>query len=263
MGGAIEEIEFPARSPTRVRILDELNDEHSLTRRELRDRLDGTRTTVGRNLDGLCEREWIETGNRDGNGEYAITPGGETIAEKFDDLAETIRAERRLRPFLRWVDRSAFDLDPRSLADAVVTVSDPDDPDAVMVEHLTALRSAAEVKALINTAGRASMETAQRRLSAGNASYEVVIEEATVETIRSTTHRSRQFDELVSSEAFDAYVYAGEIPYFVGLLDEVVQVGAYDEEGQRRALLEGDSEGISEWTEDTYSTYKRQSRELP
>ena len=84
-----------------------------------------------------------------------------------------------------------------------------------------------------------------------------------IEFLARSPTRVRILDELVSSEAFDVYVYAGEIPYFVGLLDEVVQVGAYDEEGQRRALLEGDSEGISEWAEDTYSTYKRQSRELP
>jgi hypothetical protein len=123
---------------------------------------------------------------------------------------------------LRWVDRSEFDLDPRSLADAVITVSDPDDPDGVMAEHLTALRSAEEIKALINTAGRASIGTAQRRLSAGNASYEVVIEETTLKTLRSATHYSGRSDELVGFEDFDVYVYTVEIPYFVGLLGEVV-----------------------------------------
>ncbi len=54
--GGIEDIELLARSKHRVRILDLLCEHGSLEKHVLGDRLDASRTTVGRNLNALEEQ---------------------------------------------------------------------------------------------------------------------------------------------------------------------------------------------------------------
>ena len=72
---ALDGIEFVSRLPARVRMLDVLRNADGLSRTELGDRLDASRTTVGRNVEALCEQGIVANDE----GEYAPTRAGEPI----------------------------------------------------------------------------------------------------------------------------------------------------------------------------------------
>jgi hypothetical protein len=64
---------------------------------------------------------------------------------------------------------------------------------------------------------------------------------------------------MLATDRFDLSVYDGEVPYYLGVLDETVQIGVEDENGMPRALLETDVEGLGEWASDTYAQYRERS----
>lgn len=245
------------RSPTRVRILDELDDEGPLRKHELRGRLDGTRTTVQRNLDALREREWIETGHR----EYAITPGGETIAEKFADLAETIQIERRLRPFLKYVDRSDLDIDLQLLADAKLMTSEPGDPWAMINEHVRVIERTEYDRNVLPVIGLHGYETGHEKIVNGTARAELVVTPEIAETLRSNPNYAELTEEMVATGRFGVYVYDASIPYFLSILDDTVQMGVTDD-GRPQALLETDSGEVREWAEEKYEWYEQRAEKI-
>src|SRR6056297_1106616 len=83
-GDPVAAVEFLARSNTRVRMLSVLAREQQLSKDELQERFDASRTTIQRNLSSLADRGWITSTNR----YYEITMAGEWIAEDFEALVE-------------------------------------------------------------------------------------------------------------------------------------------------------------------------------
>jgi hypothetical protein len=47
-------------------------------------------------------------------------------------------------------------------------------------------------------------------------------------------------------------------PYFVGVMDDVVQIGA-DEGGEPRALVESTDPAVRDWAEATYERFRRRA----
>jgi len=91
-GSTVEEIAFLSGSRTRFHALRALREADSLTKGELRDRFDASRTTVSRNLEALCERGLVAEIGTD----YTLTRAGEVIATDLLDLAGTIEIARKL-----------------------------------------------------------------------------------------------------------------------------------------------------------------------
>lgn len=106
MDATIEEIETLARSCRRVRILEELRKERALTRDELKERIDGARTTIQRNLDTLVKHGWVQYIDR----EYRITQTGELISDKFRELVDVVEVTQQLAPFLDFLETGGMEL---------------------------------------------------------------------------------------------------------------------------------------------------------
>ena len=123
MDSSLADVEFLARSPHRVAVLDALAD-GPRTRDELRDETGASEPTIGRILGDFGERGWTR---RDGH-EYALTQPGAFVAEHFATLLERISTERRLRDVWHLLpgDLDGFTID--LVADAVVTTVEPGDP---------------------------------------------------------------------------------------------------------------------------------------
>jgi len=251
----IDEIAFLSRSLTRVRILDLLRGAGRLDERELRTRLDASRTTIGRNVAALCERGLLANGE----GEYTLTRAGETIAADLFDLVGTVEVTRRLEPLLRWLPDGALDVDLRQLADAKVILAEEANPYAPVNRHVEALKRAEDVRLFVGVAGQHAWEIAKRRVVEENATHEYVVGSGVVETLRSDPNYATPCEAMRETDRFDLSVYDGEVPYYLGLLDDTVQIGVEDDEGMPRALLETDVEGIGKWATDTYAGYRERS----
>lgn len=255
---ALNEIDFLARSANRVHLLNKLREHDQLDRDELKSSCKASRTTLQRNLDALEENGWVKSTNRT----YTLTTKGETIIAQFLELVDAVRVVNQIEPFLEWIPKGEFDLDLRLLVDADLTLSTPNNPYAPVNEHVEALKTVTSFRGLLSVVGRGAVETAWRQVLNGEAEHELVIEEGVVKTLCEDPHYEDMVKEAMDTGRYQIYIYDGDIPYYLGILDETVQIGVEDDKGLPRGLLEYNSDSIvvKEWAEQTYNSYKQKSK---
>jgi predicted transcriptional regulator len=251
----LEEVAFLARSKNRIAVLTELNDDGPLRRRTLLERANCDRTTLQRNLDALVERGWVAESNRT----YRITPAGQLVTTGISECLETTAAATELEPFLRWMPEGALGFDIERLVGAETTVNDATNPDRVVCRHTETLRTADRFRGFIPFVGRHSLETVWRRVTSDDGAFEVVVPEASVDGVESEPRYARMFDELRESDRIDVLATSDDIPYYLGIVDGVVQIGNTTDDGSRRAMIETDDDAVRRWAEDTYREHRRRA----
>lgn len=254
----IEKIEFLVRSYSRVKILDTLAEHGRLDRATLKDRLDIPNSTLQRNLRLLEEEEWI----RRKRSECEITTLGKMVAMAFDEIVETMRLNAKLKPAMEWLPADALDINLRKFADASVTLSTPDDPYAPVNKHIDGLRTAEVVKVVLPSLSTQALRIGQDRVMGkgeGIQESEIVIEREVAKTLRANRDYEQMFEEMVATGRMEVYVYEDHLPFYLGLLDDTVQIGVEDTSGIQRALIEVDNPEVRAWAEDTFETIKRDS----
>jgi len=252
----VDQLESVVRSATRVWILEHLRDGGPASRDELRARCEASRTTLGRNLEALQERGWVREVDR----RYELTTKGESATAHLLKLIDVVGVLDRLEPFLRWTSNETFDLDPRLLSDAELTVATPNDPYAPVNEHVGSLRTVESFRGLLGVIGRDAMETVSGRVEAGEATVELVVEEGVADTLRGSPHYRELLDGVLGTERFEILTTDGTVPYYLGLVDGAVQIGVEDDEGVPKALVETEAGTVREWGERTYRAYRRGAR---
>lgn len=253
----LAEIDFLVRSANRVRLLDELRQCERAHRDELRTACEASRTTVQRNLDALEERGWIRSTNH----HYTTTSSGELIGRKLPELLETVQVANRLEPIEKWLPVSEIDVDLPTLGSAsTIVTTDPSDPYAPVNRHIGAMRSADRFRCLLPAVGLQPMMVARDCVRRGR-THELVVDRPVAETLRADPDYEEILTDMEGSERFDMYRYDGEFPIYLGLADDVVQIGVEDDDGIPRGLLEYDPESLPmrKWAERTYDEYKRES----
>lgn len=253
MKGAFEELGFLTNSPARLRLLEELCEHGRLEKHRLRERVDASRTTVQRNLDALEERGWVRGNTR----EYWITRSGQPVAERLLEALTTVHAAKRVQPLLQWLPDDEFDLDVRALATADVTVSEETAPYAPVERHVDLMRSAEEFRCLLPAVGLQPMTVAQDRIVEQDCTHEVVLDEDVAETLRSRPVYREVVEELLASERCDLLVTEREVPFYLGLAPDAVQIGVGDADGVPRGLVETGAEEVRAWAERTFAGYQR------
>lgn len=249
-----ELLDFLGGSRCRVIILSELVEDGPLDREHFNRLFNGSRTTLTRNLDSLIDRELIERENRT----YRLTPKGTYVAEELLELIKTIRATSKLNPILAHVPPAEFDFEPHQLTDATIIKSNPSEPYAPVDKHIARLEAADQVRCLLPLTGINSMKTAERRVLNGDAEYELVVDSRIAEKFRSDSEYSEMLNQMLATGQCTVYTYEGTFPYYLGLLDDVVQIGVSDE-GMPRALLEARSDQVRKQAEEIYNKYRNKS----
>lgn len=254
----VENIGFLTRSTVRVRVLQAVRREGTVTRSELREEFDASRTTIQRNLNALAERGWIKSVNN----EYSITPCGRMVAEGFDIFRHKVRTAERLRPFLQWVSPANLSVNLAHLADAEVVTAEPSDPYAPVNMHVEALKTAERVRAVLPSVGRDAVEVAAERAKAGVARYELVVADECLRVLLEDPKYAKYIEDVLDTQYFSVAVTEREIPYYLGILDGTIQIGVEDDDGIPRALVETDSEPVRVWARETLSSYFEGTREV-
>ncbi|PSP62934.1 hypothetical protein BRC77_08670 [Halobacteriales archaeon QH_8_64_26] len=89
--------------------------------------------------------------------------------------------------------------------------------------------------------------------------HEYVVGSGVVETLRTDPDYTEPCEAMLGTDRFELSVCDGEVPYYLGLLDETIRIGVEDEEGMPRALVETDAGGVGEWANETYDEYRDRS----
>lgn len=257
MTDPLEEIEFLARSPNRIRVLETLAS-GSRTRQELQEAVGASQPTLARILGDFEDRNWVES---DG-GTYETTHLGSFVASGFGSLLSVMNTESRLRGVARLLpmDRFGFGLERLENARIVTpTQADPGKP----LNRATELASGAKSHRIVSyVLNHEMLETIDERTADGTQSFQGVVTAETLDVLRSEHDSWRRLRSLARSEAASLRLTTREIPFAVGVADETVYLFLRDDEGLLRALVETDDSTVRSWALETVERYRASGEEL-
>ena len=254
-GEAIGTLEFVARSPSRISILETLAEDGIASRDSLAAEVDVVRTTLQRSLQGLTDRGLIRERNR----QYELTAAGALVTSGLSAALEGVGAATRLKPVLERLPAETFEFDIERLADATVVESTTATPYAPVERHAASLADAKHARLLLPAVGTKPIETTQDALETG-ATVELVVTTSIAETLRTASPIAEQFMAVVDSDGFSVSVAPAEIEFYLGIVDETVQIGVHDESGVPAALLESTDDRVRHWAIDRFDAFKRRAR---
>jgi predicted transcriptional regulator len=252
MESALEEIEFLALSPNRVKLL-RLLSERRHTRGELGEATGASQATLGRILGDFEERSWI----RREDSAYVATATGRLVAEGFSDLLDIVETERELRDIVRYLPTHAMDFDLRRLADATITVPSQTRPNAPVQRLLDLLRDASEIRAFSHAFNEQSLTVVQERTTAGEMDFRGVFSTSAIDALAGDAALHRRLVTLLDAERTAIRSRDEGIPLAATIIDDVVHLLLRDENGVLQASVDTDDEAVRSWAHDTFDHYWR------
>lgn len=246
---ALEDVNFLSSSRNRIAILNAFDEADALTRREVREAVDASRSTVRRTLEGFVERDLIESTD----GGYRFTSRGAVVVDALGDLLETVRITEEYRPLFRWGPVSRLDFDPAWLAGGSMTVSTETDPYAPAQRQTETVRDADVFRGVLPAIEREGAELVRDRVVDGDLTARVLVPEGMLPTIRSDPFEDLFRDKLATAD-FDLFVHEGPLEYYFGLADaETVELGGMDADGIPRVLFRSDRAELREWGDEHFA----------
>ncbi|WP_231187036.1 hypothetical protein [Haladaptatus sp. DYF46] len=221
-------------------------DGRSLTRSELQDEIDVSRTTTHRIVRELADKSLI----RRVDGVYELTPLGRIVAKEVEHLQDTVSVAEQLSALLPSLDRT--DIDVEYLAEATITVQESNDPYGPVRRFITLLRES-ETLCGFDTTTIAPMYVDEIRDSIMAGMRTEIIYLPTVIDQLLNDHREETENAIQSGE-LDLYVY-DDLPFGLAIFDDRVGIGGYDENGILRVFVDTDAPEVRSWAESLYEEY--------
>lgn len=252
---AHEDVQYLAGSPARHEILATLCEE-PLRPADLTDRVDVTRTTVQRVLAGFSERRWVHKRG----GSYEPTVGGRRVVDRYESLLDTAEQARHLGPLATHLG-SAVDELPAAAFDGEITVATDSAPLAPVdhvVERLRELETdeilvvSPIVSGVFNRAGAEIIEC--------GIGFRMVIDESVLEQSKEAFPEALR--RAHEADAVTVAVSSEQLEVGLVVVDHVVFIGAYDGDGNLRAVLESENESVVEWGRERYEGLEDRCRSL-
>lgn len=245
MDSSLDAIEFLARSSSRVRVLDSLNEEGPHTRDELKGVTEVSRTTLSRMLADFEERGWIERADH----RYHATPKGEFLATEITRLIENVTAAEELDAALHWLPHDGFEFDLRRLRDAELVEVSWNDP-ASMRAIAEGLSDASRIRSVATTLSREVVEVVHDITVDGEAEYDGVLTDQALEIARGHPDVQGKLREIVDSGQGDIYRYGGSIDLAMVLrVDSEAMVCSHGWGGPELQALRSDDVAFRRWVD--------------
>lgn len=247
-----ENIEYLTSSCNRVKVLRELVD-GSGKPEGLREGLGIPRSTFQRILSELQERNWAEKRG----GEYTATELGEYVEEYFTDCVSEMSTLDRLERFFEHAPFSEVGVGVGVLSESEVVVSSSVRPHAPTERTLSDLEEADEFYGLAPVITDVHSRRFHEAILEGDTYIENVVQDSVVRTI--VSRFDGRYEDVRGTEMTDTYVYEGEMPIGLGILDGTVHVSAFDDDGIARALIVNDTDEMLEWARGYHTRYEEEA----
>lgn len=251
-----EMVEFMARSPTRLSVMQVLADaDEPLPQRAIHDQISASRSTLGRTLDQMAAFDWLIESPEG----YKLSAFGAAICQEFEALVDALQLADEYSPLLGALPAEALDFDLGLLSSADLTEATPGTPFAPVERAIEIRQRSESVKELTPVLVKESTRRLRERLSRSTAegTIELVIPVELLEHIQEDSQYASLVDPIIASPAADVYAYPGDIPWLLSLLDGCILFGTFDDEGRPVALIETDHPDIATWAEARYQTYRQ------
>lgn len=250
MSSALEEVEFLAGSPNRVRVLDLIR-AAPRTRDDLKEATDVSRVTLSRILGELEDRNWIERPNH----QYKATPRGRFVAGEFTQLLGNLEAAEDLDDILWWLPTDQFGFDLDCLRDAEVSVQSRSDHTAA-IRHVAALvDGAAHVRGIATGVSREVIDAFWDLTVTRDGRLDLVLEEFAIDIVRTDAGLRQRFRELMESGQATVYRYEGSASVIMMMLTEdTVVLCGHDDEGPPPGTIQTTNATVHSWAESYFTT---------
>lgn len=254
MGGALDDIEFLVRSANRVRALDALAS-GAYDRRELQERTEIPRATVGRIVTDFERRGWAT--QRDGR--YEATPIGTLLAAELTSLLASVDTGYELGELVGWLPIECFDFGIERFVDARLTLPNHVDSIAPVRRAVELLYRADRARVLTQAYAPEAIRAHWHATVQDGRTFELVLTADVVEAICASPETATMFAEIVEIGAGSVYRYDGDCPHVMGVYDGATAIGVTDDDGFPRALIETRDDVVRSWADETIDAYRRSS----
>lgn len=242
--GAREDVAYLARSENRVQVLDALS-RTAYTRRDLRDAIDTSRSTLGRILTEFEERGWAE---RTTDGAYRATPQGRHLAAEITPLFEAVTALRDLGNAVALLPTDELSIGHHHFSDA--TVRRPDSHAGGTGGRFVAesVRDASTIRVLSFVAPpRITGDALQTRANAGAMDAEMVFTEGLFDYLRAHPDEPPRWQDLIEAGT-RMYRYDGRIPCNLFVMDEMVLISrSVSDPNEVGSFIETRNDTVRQW----------------
>lgn len=254
----LEPIEYLVRSPSRLGVLDAIEDEPR-TRNDLKEMVDVSRVTLSRILSNFEDREWIERTN----GEYEVTPKGAFVATELNDLLTNIETLDRLDESTRWLPIDAFDFDLRCLRDANVASSSWGDHTAQIRRVAQLIQGSERIIATASGVSRDVLQSIRDAVVTDGASFEGVYDTTALDIVRARPELYQPHVDIIEAGG-DIYRYEGneEPILLVTVCDDTVILCGHDDDGAPPGTLDSTNENVRSWAESYYERIRSESTQI-
>lgn len=257
MGRSIEEIEFVASSTHRVGVLDALA-ERGCGRDDLRSVTGASSPTMGRVLGDFQDRRWIE---RIGP-TYELTPLGEFVTERFADLRNAMKTERKLRDVWRWLPREMEGFSVELFADAVVAYPGPGYPYEPVERVIQLVEESDSMCGLGTTVFKSIANEAVCLAVLDGMEFEYVYPP---EVLAATVAWDPELVEQAAARDHCTVLVHDDLPdrtrCGIGIFDHRVGICCHDAESRAlQAWIDTDAPEAREWALSVFERYRREAR---
>ena len=219
--------------------------------RDVADALDLAHRSVQRNLADLADRGWVE--KRDGA--YHLTTTGRLVTRTHAEYVRTLDRLDEWEPFVGALPDASHVPDPDLLADATLVGATAADPQAPVNHYVRTVRRLDTTRVrMVSPVLSRLFHDEHADLVARGVSTELVMATDTVRAARDLN--PAEFAVVLRVPKLRLYRHPGPVDVGVTLADDRVLVGAYDDDGQLVALLDGESPELLEWAADLYDRYR-------
>jgi predicted transcriptional regulator len=256
-GEPLEELEFLARSPNRIRVLETLTD-GPIDRYKLEEDADVSRATLGRILDDFLERHWIVEDER----AYETTQLGAYVAREVAAVLKGFEPIPVLNKVAQWFPEEGFEFDIGLLAGATVIRSTKSDALAPTTHIANRIRTADRVRLITYSVLPGVMEACWRGTVDGNMQLETVLDTGAMESVGTKPELVDQVVEMFATGQAEVYWHEEAISSTVFIIDDDVLLCLSGGEGAPLAVIETDNESVRSWAESTIDTYCQEGERL-
>ena len=229
----------------------------SLSPRDLKERLDVSKSTAHRNAASLAEKGLI---NKNLEGEHSLTEFGRTVADVVSTFEADMEMTVRLAPMLNAVSGTEPPCPIDAFADATVTSSEQGDPFGPLARFVSLVSETESLQMADSYAiAPAYIDEIQGRVLDG-LEAEVIERPEVAEDIME--NYPRKCVGLCGSEHFTLKLHH-DLPFGLAIFDDRIGVGVRDPRTDTpRAFIDTDANEAREWAKTIFDSYWREGDRL-
>lgn len=230
--------------------------EESLSPRDLRERLDVSKSTAHRNATSLAERGLLQKSD----GEYTLTEFGRRVADVVSTFEADMETTVRLAPIFDALSGTVPPCPIDAFADATVTPTDQGDPFGPLARFVSLISETDSVCMADSYAiAPAYIEEVQGRILDGLEAKVIERPEVAEDIMENYPKRCVR---LCGSEFFTLKLL-DDLPFGLVILDHRIGIGVRDPRtGTPRALVDTDAKEAREWAETVFDSFWKNGTRL-